>query len=105
MVDYTKDQLKEINRELKEKIKELKGVEKQITATAEDLKLLSIGVDKDIDGKFLLVYIKYDVSKNAAIIDKVEKLDTFDFAIASFKARELLVEKILRKARGDKYAE
>lgn len=105
MVDYTKDQLKAVNKELREKLKEMKSVEQQVTADAKDLSHYSIGVHKDEKGNYSLVHVKYDVEKNVAVIEKVESLDTFDFAIANYKAKDFLVERILRKARGDKYAE
>jgi hypothetical protein len=103
MVEPTKDELKETIRELRAKLKEMKELEKQVTATAKDLSQLGIGVIKDSAGKYSLVEIKYDVEKNAAVIDKVVQLDTHDFAIATYKANQTLAERILRKVRGDKY--
>lgn len=103
MTDQTKDDLKRINRELKEKLKQMKELEQTVKTTAQDLSHLALGVHKDSAGKFSIVEIKYDVEKNVAVIDKVVELGTTDFAIASYKARQELGERVLRKARGDKY--
>lgn len=105
MVDKTKAELLETIKELRTKLKEMKVVEQVLTATAKELPLLGLGVHKDKDGKFLLVHIKYDIEKNAAVIDRLESLDTHDFAIAAYKARQELAERILRKVKGDKYVD
>jgi hypothetical protein len=105
MAELNHKEKDEIIKELKAKLKEYKQLEQATKATAKDLSQLSIGVQKAADGKYELVHVRYDTEKNAAAVEKIEKLDTHDFAIAAHKARELLGEKILRKARGDKYAE
>lgn len=105
MADLTKEELKEQNKELRSKLKEMKELEKQVKLTAKDLSQSGLGVHKDEKGKYHLVHIKYDIEKNAAVIDKLEPLDTHDFTIAAYKAKQELAEKILRKARGDKYVE
>ena len=71
-------------------------------APAEELGQVAIGVIKQ-NGKYALVELKYDEAKNVAAIDKVTALDTHDFAVAAYKASQYLTEKVLRKARGDKY--
>lgn len=100
---YTKKELAAIIRELKEKLKEMKEVEEVVTTAAEEMPFESLGVQKDESGKYSLVRVVYDPEKKAAAFKEVIPLHTHDFAIASYKAKEYLVEKILRKASGSKY--
>lgn len=91
-------------KELKEKLKEMKEVEKAVEVTAANLSAPALGVHKDSKGSYHLVKINYDVEQNLAAIEKVETLSSHDFAIALFQSKKYLVEKILEKARGSKYA-
>lgn len=100
---YTKKELAEIIRELKEKLGEMKDVEQQVMATSEELKTPAIGVHRDAKGKYHLIEIGYDLEKNAAAIVTSTPLDTGDYAIASYKAKQFLIDKILNKAKGGKY--
>lgn len=100
---YTKKELAAIIREMKEKLKEVKHVEEQVTAQAEDMPFEALGVQRNEKGHYSLVKVVYDPEKNAAAFKEVVNLETHDFAIASYKAKEYLVEKILRKASGSKY--
>ena len=103
MGDLTKKELEEIIKELRAKLKEFKTLEQSSKATAEELSQLGISVVKGSDGKYSLVELKFDLEKNVAVVGKVTALDTHDFSIATYKANQFLAEKILRKARGDKY--
>lgn len=98
-----KKELVEIIQELKEKLKEMKPVEKQLTAQLDELHQPAIGLHKDESGKYHLVHIKYDLEKNAAGIEKIEDLNTHDMALALFNTNKVVAEKIMRKARGGKY--
>lgn len=93
----------ELIKELKAKLKEMKAVEKAVKATAGTLSDKALGVHKDKEGKFHLVKINYDVEQNLAAIEKVEALQSYDYAIALHQAKIYLVEKILMKAVGGKY--
>jgi hypothetical protein len=105
MVDKTKPELQETIKELRAKLKEMKSIEEVVTATAKELTDFALGVHKGVDGKFNIVHIRYDVEKNAAVIEKLDALGTHDFSIAAYKARQELAERVLRKAKGDKYTE
>lgn len=100
---YTKKELAAIIREMKEKLKEVKSVETRITAEATEMTLEALGVQKNEKGHYTLVKVVYDPEKKAAAFKEIVNLETGDFAIASYKAKEFLVEKILAKARGSKY--
>lgn len=103
MADLTHKEKDELIKELKAKLKEMKTVEKELAVTAAELSSQSLGIHKDANGKYHLVEIKYDIEKNLAAIDKLEPLNTHDYAIALYQAKKFLVEKILEKARGGKY--
>lgn len=105
MADQTKDDLKRIIKELKAKLTEMKGLEKQVQVTAQELTHIGFSIVKGDKNKYSLVQLKFDIELNAAVIDTVTDLDTTDHAIANFKAMQFLTEKIMRKARGDRYAE
>lgn len=100
---YTKKELAAIIREMKAKLSEMKDVEKQVTTEASELSAPGLSIHRDEKGKFHLVKLKYDIEKNAATIEKVESLDSSDPAIATFKAKQYLVETIIAKAKGGKY--
>lgn len=71
--NLTKKELADKVRELTEKLKEMRVVEAQVTASVETLKdgEIAVGVTKQEDGTFLLIKVVYDLKKNAAaIIDK-----------------------------------
>lgn len=73
--NYTKAQLADMVRELKEKLTEMKQVEAQVNASVETLKDGSpaIGLHRNKDGNYQLIKIVYDLDKNAAaIIGKVD---------------------------------
>lgn len=99
----SKKELVELIHQLQDKLKEMKPVESAITAKLEELSAPAIGLHKDSDGFYHLVKIKYDVEKNAAGIEKVEKLDSRDEAIVTYKLNQYTNETIMRKARGGKY--
>lgn len=90
-------------KELKEKLKEMKAVEKAAITTAAELSSHGMGIHKDEKGYYFLVKIKYDVEKNIAAIEKLEPLNSYDYAIALFQAKKYIVEVILAKARGGRY--
>ncbi len=96
MATKTKKQVDEVNSMLKEKLEEMKELEQKFTATAEVLNVPALGVHKDDKGFFHLVKIKYDLDKSAAVIESVDKLETKDYAIALFKAKQYLVIDILK---------
>jgi hypothetical protein len=99
----SKKELVELIHQLQDKVKELAKVETQATAQLGDLIHDAIGLVKDKNEHYSLVKIKYDVDKNAAMINTVEKLDSRDQAIVLYKLKQFTVETIMRKARGGKY--
>jgi hypothetical protein len=99
----SKKELVEIIHELKEKLKEVKGVEAQATATVEELKQYGVGLYKNNKGQYFLVKLRYDQVTKAAVVEALVDLHSTDPAIATFKLKEYAVETIMRKARGGKY--
>jgi hypothetical protein len=99
----SKKELVELIHQLQAKVKELSHVETSITASLPELISPAIGLSKDKDGYYHMVKIKYDVDKNAALIENVEKIDSRDQAIVLYKLKQYAVETIMRKARGGKY--
>lgn len=103
-VTQTKAELLDIIKQLQEKIVELSQVEKQITADSKDLKTVGVGLIKDDStGYYSIVNLKFDIDKNAAVIDSLTKVDSRDEAIVSYKLNQIVSEQIIRKARGGKY--
>jgi hypothetical protein len=100
---YTKKELAELIRQLKEKLTEVKGVEKQLNASHADLTSPAIGLHKDKDGKFFLVELKFEVESKAGTVSNLIALDSTDPSIASFKLKQYVIENIFRKITGGKY--
>lgn len=98
----SKKELVELIHQLQQKLKEMKPVEKQLTAQLEELNSPAIGLHKDDKGVYSLVKLKFDVEKNAAGLEKIERIGT-DPAIALFNLNKFVAETIMRKARGGKY--
>jgi hypothetical protein len=101
--DNTKKDLAQMVRDLEAKVKELQAVEKQQSASLENLKEPAIGLSKDENGTYILVKIKYDIASKSAGIEALESTDTKDIALAFHKLKHYAGEKIMRKARGGKY--
>jgi len=101
--DHTKKDLAAMIRELQAKLIEMKPVESQLKADAQELKANAIGLHKDEKGNFSLVKIKFDLDKKAAAISEIESLGSSDDAIASYKLNQYASEMIMRKTRGGKY--
>lgn len=99
----SKKELLEIIEQLETKLKEVHHVEKQITAEAKDLTKNAVGLTKDKEGFYSIVKIKFDDEKNAAVIEKLERVDSRDEAIVAYKLNQFVQESIIRKARGGKY--
>lgn len=99
----SKKELLDIIVELEQKLKEVQHIEKQVTAELTDLTKNAIGLVKDEDGFYSLVKIKFDNEKNAAAIDKLDRIETRDEAIVAYKINKFVQEEIIRKARGGKY--
>jgi hypothetical protein len=74
--NLTKKELADKVRELAEKLKEMKVVESQVTASVETLKDgdSSIGIIKNAEGNFTIVKLVFDLEKNAAAIVGTEDL-------------------------------
>ena len=98
----SKKQVDEVNQLLKEKLEEMKEIEEKISFTAEDLSQFGMGVIKDSTGDFFLVKLKFDLEKNAAIIESTQNLGK-DPAIMQFKGQQYVFDVIYKKAKGDKY--
>lgn len=96
MVTKTKKQVDEVNQMLKEKLLDMKEQEEKFTATAAELTVPALGVHKDENGGFHLILIKYDLDKDAAVIDTKQDLQTRDYAVALYKAKQYLVIDILK---------
>jgi hypothetical protein len=103
LLDLPKKELVDIIHELKAKVKEIEGIEKSQLANISELKELALGAVKLADGTYGIVKIAYDVDKNSAQIAGVEKLGTKDPDILGYNMTKQVVEKIVRKLRGDKY--
>jgi hypothetical protein len=101
--DNTKKDLANMVRELEAKLKEMKPVEKQLTAKVDELKQLAIGLHRDENGKYHLVKIKFDAPSKAAGVDDIVDLSTTDPAIAFYNINKYVSEVIMRKLRGGKY--
>lgn len=93
----------ELIRELKDKLSEVRGVEKQLNASSANLTSPAIGLHKDSAGKFFLVEVKFDVESKAGTVSNLISLDSTDPSIASFKLKEYVIEKVFRKITGGKY--
>lgn len=102
MATLTHQEKDQIIKELKEKLKEMKSVETQVTSLAADLSQFGVGIHRNEKGNFVIAKLKYDAEKNAAAIESLQDLGP-DWTIAIFKAKEYLVETILAKAKGSKY--
>ena len=94
----------DIIKELKEKLESMKSVEEQITLTAAELSQYGFGICKDSVGDYQLVKLKFDIDKNTAAIDGQDNLGK-DVAIVLYKAKQYLVETVIKKAKGGKYVE
>lgn len=90
-------------RELKDKLSEVRGVEKQLNASSANLTSPAIGLHKDEKGSFALVEIKFDVESKAGTVSNLIQLDTTDPSIASYKLKEYVIENVFRKITGGKY--
>jgi hypothetical protein len=103
LIQRSKKELVDLIHELQEKLKEVKQIETQVTTEAQELTTNGVGLVKSTDGYYSIVKLKFDVEKNAAVIDKVEKVETRDEAIVAYKVNQFMQEQIIRKARGGKY--
>lgn len=101
--DRSKKELAQMVRDLQDKLIEMKPVESALTSQLSELNSHAIGLTKDERGNLSLVHIKYDLEKNAAAIEKLTSLESFDYAIADFKLKQFVAEVIVRKTRGGKY--
>lgn len=102
--DRTKKELAQMIRDLETKLKEMKPIESALTSQLEELNYEAVGLVKNEKGQYRLVKIKYDIDKNAALIESIDNLnDTIDPAIAQYKLTQYAHENIMRKARGSKY--
>jgi hypothetical protein len=99
----SKKELVELIHQLQDKLKEMKPVESAITAKLEELNAPGVGLFKDAEGFYHLVKLKFDVEKNAAGIEKLDRIDSKDEAIVMYKLNQYAVETIMRKTRGGKY--
>lgn len=99
----TKKELVDLIHQLQDKVKEMKPVEKQLTAQLDELKAPAIGLHKDEKGVYHLIFIKYDIDKKAAAIENVTSLESTDPAIGLYNLNKYVSETIVRKARGGKY--
>jgi hypothetical protein len=101
--NYTKTQLAEKVRELTEKLKEMRQVEAQVSASVETLKdgNPAIGLVQNENGMFQLVRIVFDLEKNAAAIIATEDYGK-DFQIAGGRLVKEAGDVFL-KASGSKY--
>jgi ribosomal protein S6 len=98
--NYTKKELEtklqekdELIKQLKDKLVEMKGVEKQVNAESAELPELAIGLTKDSDGNYYLAKVNFDPKTKAAFVTELEKSGK-DAQIASYKAKQVLVEDI-----------
>lgn len=99
----SKKELVEIINTLTEKLKEVKQVEDKVLKVEAELKQPALGLHVDEKGHFSLVKIKYDAKSKASTVESIESLQSSDQAIALYKAKQYLVETILKKAKGGKY--
>jgi hypothetical protein len=102
---YSKKELAALIRELKEKLTEMKQVEKHVEASAEELPLPAVGLHKDDKGAFYLVELRFDAISGAAVVSNKLDLNSKDPSIASYKLKEYVIEKVFRKSLGGKYNE
>jgi len=102
---YTKRELAELIRQMKEKLTEVKGVEKQLNASNAELTSPGVGLYKDTAGKFFIVELKYDVESKAGTVSGLIDLHSRDPSIASFKLKEYVIENVYRKTNKGKYDE
>jgi hydrogenase maturation factor len=98
--NYTKKELEEKLREkddlisqLKEKLVEMKGVEKQVTADAQKYSENALGLCRNEKGEYLLVKVGYDPVSKAATVITAEVVGK-DAQIAIYQAKNVLVNDI-----------
>lgn len=92
----SKKELVDMVEALSAKLKELKGVEKVATSTAETLKDKGVGMYRDSDGVFHLVELKFDAEVGAAQISGTENLGK-DTILAAHKMKSYAVLEIITK--------
>lgn len=91
-----KTELANMVRELKEKLSEMKSVEKQVNATAKELPKNAVSIIKDENGTYSIVKLKFDPESGAAAVDTIEAIGK-DTQIAGYTLQKYTVEEIFRK--------
>lgn len=93
----SKKELLDIIDQLRDKIKELEGVEVVQDALASKMNGLGLSVVQNADGKFQLVEIAFDFNSKAAKIDKINEIYPSNYEFSLFEAKKFLIEKIMSK--------
>ena len=93
----TKKELIEIIRQLKDKLIEVKDVEKQVTASKDSLTGKGMSLSFDDNKGYQLVLLGYSLNDNAANINEIVDIGTKDMDVAIFHAKKYLAEKIWNK--------
>ncbi len=93
----TKKELVEIIDQLSNKLKEMTSTEEKIVSLEEDLPGVGFSIVRGFSKEraFSLVKLSYNCLTKAAKVTEVKELDTNDFAVALYKAKEYLVNHVL----------
>lgn len=92
-----KKELVEIILQQQQKLVELQGVEAKQEASEAELSGRGFSVIQDLNEKFQLVEISFDITTGVGKIASMKEIHPSNYEFALFEAKKYLVEKVMNK--------